>query len=222
MTARRTAPLTVLIVDAGDLAAEGLRTLLERDGRFRVAGVGADEPIMAAKELQPDLIVTDRATAGGFDFPLVDSLRAASRRSQVAVLTATFALRDVLAVLQRGVRAYLLKKAGDSGAYLCDSLYETGAYGARVIDPIIAAHFEAQPPGMLELHDAEPEAMFLSARDRELLQLLADGFSEAEIAARLGLHAGSVQSLIKRLCRRFGCRNRPHLVATALRRRLVA
>ena len=204
----------VLIADDHPLIRQGLRTLLEQHG-FTVIGEAADgrEATQLAQELEPDVAVLDLA------MPLLNGLDAAreitraSRRTKTIVVTVHTADQYVLAALQAGVRGYVLKS--QAIAELVQAIQEV-MRGGRYLSPGIS---EAVVQAYLAKTDLPADP--LTPREREVLQLIAEGKTTKGIAGLLGLSVKTIESHRTRLMEKLDIRQTAGLVRYAIRRGLI-
>jgi DNA-binding NarL/FixJ family response regulator len=204
----------VLIADDHPLIRQGLRTLLEQHG-FTVVGEAADgrEAAQLAQKLEPDVAVLDLA------MPLLNGLDAAreitraSRRTKTIVVTVHTADQYVLAALQAGVRGYVLKS--QATAELVQAIQEV-MRGGRYLSPGIS---EAVVQAYLAKTDLPADP--LTPREREVLQLIAEGKTTKDIAGLLGLSVKTVESHRTRLMEKLDIRQTAGLVRYAIRRGLI-
>jgi len=204
----------VLIADDHPLIRQGLRTLLEQHG-FTVVGEAADgrEAAQLAQELEPDVAVLDLA------MPLLNGLDAAreitrtSRRTKTILVTVHTADQYVLAALQAGVRGYVLKS--QATAELVQAIQEV-MRGGRYLSPGIS---EAVVQAYLAKTDLPADP--LTPREREVLQLIAEGKRTKDIAGLLGVSVKTVESHRTRLMEKLDIRQTAGLVRYAIRRGLI-
>jgi NarL family two-component system response regulator LiaR len=188
--------ISVLIVDDHAVVRHGIRALLEAEGGFEVAGdVGSGaEAVLLVADLAPDVVLMDLV------MPEMDGVKATrlvkqrSPRSQVIVLTSYHEDEQIFPAIRAGALSYLLKGVG------LDELTEAvrkAARGEAVLHPRVAARL------VQELHGAprESAALYeaLSAREREVLQLIASGLHNAEIAERLVISERTVKSHVNNI-----------------------
>jgi len=204
----------VLIADDHPLIRQGLRTLLEQHG-FTVVGEAADgrEATQLAQELEPDVAVLDLA------MPLLNGLDAAreitraSRRTKTIVVTVHTADQYVLAALQAGIRGYVLKS--QATVELVQAIQEV-MRGGRYLSPGIS---EAVVQAYLAKTDLPADP--LTPREREVLQLIAEGKRTKDIAGLLGVSVKTVESHRTRLMEKLDIRQTAGLVRYAIRRGLI-
>jgi NarL family two-component system response regulator LiaR len=188
--------ISVLIVDDHAVVRHGIRALLEAEGGFEVVGeVGSGaEAVLLVADLAPDVVLMDLV------MPEMDGVKATrlvkqrSPRSQVIVLTSYHEDEQIFPAVRAGALSYLLKGVG------LDELTEAvrkAARGEAVLHPRVAARL------VQELHGAprDSAALYeaLSAREREVLQLIASGLHNAEIAERLVISERTVKSHVNNI-----------------------
>jgi DNA-binding NarL/FixJ family response regulator len=184
------APLRVLLVDDHPLMRHGLRALLEDVGEAEVVGEAGDgaEAVELALALNPDVVVMDLVMPGvsGLDATrrLIDS------RPDLGILVLTMSDDDasVFAALRAGARGYVLKGSG-GGEFL--SAVRAVARGEAVYGAAVAGRIRRFLTGGQPEEAPFPE---LTPREREILDLLADGRTNAEIASRLFLSLKTVKN----------------------------
>ncbi len=204
----------VLIVDDHPLIRQGMRSLLEKHG-FTVVGEAADgrEATQLAQELEPDVAVLDLA------MPLLNGLDAAreitrtSRRTKTILVTIHTADQYVLEALQAGVRGYVLKS--QATAELVQAIQEV-IRGGRYLSPGIS---EAVVQAYLAKTDLPADP--LTPREREVLQLIAEGKTTKDIAGLLGVSVKTIESHRVRLMEKLDIRQTAGLVRYAIRRGLI-
>jgi DNA-binding NarL/FixJ family response regulator len=204
----------VLIVDDHPLIRQGMRSLLEKHG-FTVVGEAADgrEATQLAQELEPDVAVLDLA------MPLLNGLDAAreitrtSRRTKTILVTIHTADQYVLEALQAGVRGYVLKS--QATAELVQAIQEV-IRGGRYLSPGIS---EAVVQAYLAKTDLPGDP--LTPREREVLQLIAEGKTTKDMAGLLGVSVKTIESHRVRLMEKLDIRQTAGLVRYAIRRGMI-
>jgi DNA-binding NarL/FixJ family response regulator len=210
--------IRVLLVDDEELVRTGLRMILDAEPDLTVVGDAADgvDAMARLRELRPDVVLMD------IRMPRMDGLEATRRMvaesdSKVVVLT-TFDLDEhVYAALAAGASGFLLKDA--PAAQLVHAI-RVAATGDALLAPsvtrrLIARFTEDRPPARPELPSD------LTPREAEVLVLLADGLSNAEIAERLVVGEATVKTHVARVLTKLGVRDRVQAVVVAYRSGLV-
>ncbi|GAA0518507.1 DNA-binding response regulator [Saccharopolyspora subtropica] len=209
-------PIRVALADDEAMLRRGLRVLLESGGTVRVvaeAGNG-DELLAAVRTHRPDVALIDVQMPGKDGLTALRELRSVPGAPVAAVLT-TFDLDDYVEdALRFGANGFLLKDA--EPAVLVRAVHDLAAGGA-VLDPRITARLL---PRLRNVSDNEHEKQLvraLSARERQVLELLADGRSNADIGARLGLTEATVKSYVSTVLSKLGAQNRVQAALIAQR-----
>lgn len=202
----------VVVVDDEQLIRSGLCALLDAEEGISVVAEAADgaAAVDAVQQTQPDVVLMD------VRMPLVDGVTATRRLTElgapcaVVVLTTFGTDEHVLAALQAGARGFLLKNS--SADALVDAVRRAAAGGA-VLDPavtpaVVAAAAAADGPRAPADHD-------LTARELDVLRLLARGCTNAEIAAQLVVDAATVKTHVARILAKLGARDRAQAAIAA-------
>ncbi len=201
--------LRVLLVDDQQLMREGLRTLLEMEEGISVVGEAADgaAAVEAFAALAPDVVLMD------IRMPKMDGVEATRRirgrapGAKILMLTTFDEDELVFEAVRAGARGYLLKDV--SGSELAAAV-RTIAGGGAALQPTVARKVMdafarlAQPGPGAERHLVEP----LSARERAVLGLLAQGLSNKEIAEKLFLAEGTVKNHVSTILSKIDARDR--------------
>ncbi|EQD85249.1 response regulator [Saccharopolyspora erythraea] len=209
-------PIRLVLADDEVMLRRGLRVLLEQGGRIRVvAEAGNGEELLAAvRGHRPDVVLVDVQMPSKDGLSALRDLRAMAAPPIAAVLT-TFDLDDYVAeALRLGANGFLLKDADP--AVLVRAVIDLAAGGA-VLDPRITARLL---PRFRNLGDSADEVRLvrtLSARERQVLFLLADGRSNADIGDRLGLTEATVKSYVSTVLGKLGAENRVQAALIAQR-----
>jgi DNA-binding NarL/FixJ family response regulator len=212
-----TGPIRVLVADDQRVVREGLGTLLGLMTGIEVVGTAADgdEALALAIQLRPDVVLLD------LRMPRCDGIQATRRLREhdagikVLVLTTYADDRSVIDALRAGARGYLTKDAG--AAEIRDAL-ERVTRGQPAIDPAVQQHLLDAITASGPSHGAAPAPQFpagLTAREAEVLSLIAQGLSNSEIASRLTVSETTVKSHINHLFAKTGVRDRAQAVTYA-------
>jgi DNA-binding NarL/FixJ family response regulator len=206
-------PVRVIVADDHQLMREGTAALLGADERIEVVGLARDggEAIALAARRKPDVVLLD------LNMPQVGGLEACARlRAQdgpeVLVLTVSDEEPDLYAALRVGAAGYLTKDTPP--AELIEAVLAV-ARGEPRIAPAMASRMLVdlgRPPA------AEPDPLdTLSARERDVLELLAEGLRNREIADRLVIGEATVKTHVRHVLEKLRFRNRAEAAAFAAR-----
>jgi DNA-binding NarL/FixJ family response regulator len=202
--------ITVLIVDDHEVVREGLRLSLSRAPHVRVVGEAADgrAAIELAERRKPNVVIMDVRMPGLDGLDATKELMEKEPNSAVLIFTA-YSERSLLARgLESGAKGYILKEAPHETLVRA---IEKVANGDSFIDPALM-------PAFLSGKDRED---MLTAREREILQLLADGMSNADAAQRLFISQETVKSHVRHILAKLEADTRTHAVAIALRDAII-
>jgi DNA-binding NarL/FixJ family response regulator len=206
----------VVIADDERLLRAGLGVLLQADGRIEVVAEAADgaQALEAVRGLEPDVLLLDVQMPGLGGLEVLGEVLALPHPPATAILT-TFDLDDYVATaLELGAQGFLLKDAEPDR--LVRAVLDLAAGGA-VLDPRITARLlPALRAAGGQLHQ-RVVLDGLSARERQVLGLLAGGRPNAEIAALLGLTEATVKSYVSTLLTKLGVQNRVQAALLAQR-----
>lgn len=213
------AKIRVLIVEDQALFRDGLRAVFERYDDLQVVGdVGdASAVLRLVRELQPDLILMGLQLSGRSGIDITREVLADHPDSKVIALTMYRDESMVNAMIQAGARGYVLKQA--RAAELVQAIRAVAAGGA-VIDPHVAPvmlrHYRRLAADVPQNSGEE-----LTAREQELLQLLATGKSNRAIAETLHLSVQTVKNQLSEMYFKLGAANRTEAVALAMQNGLL-
>jgi DNA-binding NarL/FixJ family response regulator len=209
----------VLLVDDHTLFRQGLRTLLEKHGGFQVVGEAEDgrTAVKIVEELHPDIVVMDIAMKGLNGIEATRQIRQRFPRTQVVVLSMHLLESYVRQALESGASGYLLKSvAGSELVAALESVKNGGSYfSGPVSRMIVEGYLETSRAAKAE------KVSVLTPREKEVLQLIAEGNSYKEIAAALKISPKTVGQHRDRLMQKLHCRRTAELVKFALREGLT-
>jgi two-component system, NarL family, response regulator LiaR len=208
--------IRVLICDDQMIVSEGLQLILETDPDIEVVGIAQDgaEAITKIPSLKPDVVLMDLKMPGMNGIQATQVIRKDFPEIPVLVLTTFDADEWVLDAIRSGASGYLLKDLPRDR--LLVAIKETAA-GKTHVDPSVA--------GKLFSHISQPTpvtnntsfAENLSSRERQILQLIANGNTNADIAERLYLSEGTVRNYVSSIFAKINVSDRTQAAVLALR-----
>jgi DNA-binding NarL/FixJ family response regulator len=203
-------PITVLLADDHALVRRGFRRLLEDDPDIAVVGEAStgDEAIRLAAELKPHVIVMDCAMPGSNGLAATRRILAEAPDTAIVMLSMHAEETFIRQALDAGARGYLLKNALDLDLA---AAVKSAAAGETVLDPTL--------PSRDTLKGERGGA--LTTREMEVLQLICEGLSNREIAARLDLSANTIAVHRANIMQALGVHKAAELVKYAIHHGLV-
>jgi two-component system response regulator NreC len=211
--------IRVVLADDHPLVREGLRALLEADPEFSVVGQaddGVDVPALV-DEHRPDVVVLDLMMPGRGGLDVTRELTQHPHPPRVLILSVHESEAYVFEALRSGAAGYVLKQA--PAAELALGIRAV-ASGVRYLSPPLTERaleaYARRAGGEADPYDT------LTAREREVLVLAAEGHSNADIAARLFISRRTVETHRARAMRKLGLRSHVELVLFGVRRGIVA
>lgn len=207
-------PIRILVVDDHAVVRQGLVSMLSQFDDLEIVGTASNgaEGLAAAETLSPDVVLLD------LQMPGMQGLEVLSRfterdpeKPKVVVLTMHDDDETVLRAVRGGAKGYVLKHA--SQEELAAAIRHVAAGGTRFDEVVVSA--------FLKESQREAERSLLSARDIEILRLVAGGCSNKEVARRLYLSVGTIKTHLDEIYRALGVSDRAHAVAVAMRKGLL-
>lgn len=209
MTEKELRRISVLVVDDHPIVRVGIAAIINaRPDMVTVAQTGtAEEAIQLFEQHLPDITLMDLRLPGMSGVDAIRAIRARHPRACFVVLTTYEGDEDIYQAIEAGARAYVIK--GMPHEALTDALRRVHQ-GGRFLPPPVSRALAARTP------DSD-----LSSREREVLSLLAQGRTNKEIAAQLGITVATVKCHVSVILMRLQATDRTQAVVTALQRGLV-
>jgi DNA-binding NarL/FixJ family response regulator len=204
--------IRILLVDDHPVVRMGLRGMLDAEPDLTVVGEASSgtEGVDRALALTPDIVLMDLRMPGGDGVEATGRILSAVPGARVMVLTTYESDRDILRAIEAGASGYLLKDA--SPAELADAV-RAAARGETVLAPSVASTLVRQ------VRSPAPPA--LSARETEVLKLVAAGLTNADIGKRLFISEATVKTHLLRIFNKLDVADRTAAVTTAMRHGLL-
>lgn len=209
----------VLLVDDHELMRQGLRSILESEQDVEVVGeaVSGRDAVALARSLQPDVVVMDVAMKELNGIEATRQIRAECPRVQVVALSSYSDRRYVAAILEAGACGYVLK--ADAYDDLRRAIH-AAARGKSYLSPDVAA--AVIDASLKSSRPAAASALeLIGPREREVLQLIAEGLSSPEIARRLHLATSTVDTHRRNIMSKLGLHSVAELTKFAIREGLT-
>jgi DNA-binding NarL/FixJ family response regulator len=214
-------PIRILLADDHNILRDGMRLLLERQAGFSVVGEAADgrEVVQLAQEQTPDVVVMDIA------MPNMNGIEATrrivERKPQIGVVILSMHYDEsyVIRSLKAGARAYLLKDAVKTELI---AAIQAVVQGRSFFSPKISRILQEDFVQLLGRRGADDSYDLLTEREREVLQLVAEGKTNKEIAAHLNLSLYTVDTHRTHILQKLNLHSVPELILYAVRKGIIS
>jgi two-component system response regulator NreC len=211
--------ISIILADDHPVVQRGMHALLAREPDFSIVGVATDglETVRLTERLKPDILDLDLMMPGLSGLEALRILRERSPRTRTVILSMYSSSAFIGQALQNGAIGYVLKNCTEEN--LIRAVREAAA-GRRFLSPpvteiAINAYIEQSKIGSFDPQET------LTPRQREVLQLAAEGKTNVEIAARLNLSQRTVENHRATLMQRLGLQNQTKLIRHAIRHGLI-
>jgi DNA-binding NarL/FixJ family response regulator len=204
--------IKILLVDDHPVVRHGLRGMLDAEPDLHVVGEASSgvEGVALTVAEQPDIVLMDLRMPNGDGVSATEQIVASAQGVRVLVLTTYESDRDILRAIEAGANGYLLKDA--SPAELADAV-RAAARGETVLAPSVASTLVRQV--------RRPAPPALSARETEVLRLVAKGLTNADIGKRLFISEATVKTHLLRTFNKLDVADRTAAVTTAMEYGLI-
>ena len=210
---------TVFVVDDHRLFLGGVRAAVA--DRLAIVGeaTDVDEAIAGIRATRPDVVLVDVHMPGGGGRAVIDAVRRTDPAVLFLALSVSDAAEDVIDVIRAGARGYLTKTVGADD--LVDAVHRVrdgdAVFSPRLAGLVLDAFAGEVPPGAV----LDPELDQLTPREREVLRLIARGYTYKEIARQLALSVKTVETHVSAVLRKLQLSSRHELTRWASDRRLI-
>ena len=215
------APIRILLADDHTVVRDGLRALLERERDMAVIGEAADgrESIRLADAELPDIVVMDLGMPNMNGMEATRRILAAHPRVGVVVLSMHQDESYVLGALKAGAKGYLLKDSmRGEVVQAIRVVYRGRSYLTRKVARILQEDYISQ----LEQRGLEDRYDLLSDREREVLQMIAEGRSNKEVANELNVSVTTVETHRGHILQKLDIHSVPELILYAVRKGIIS
>ncbi len=214
-------PIRVLLADDHKLMRSGLRILLQQSTEFAVVGEADDgrEAVDLFNSLQPDVVVMDVGMPRLNGVEAAAQITAAHPEAAIVMLSMHSDESYVLRALKAGARGYLLKDSAeaDLGRAIL-AVHDSKSFFSPAVSKVLLEDYMRK----LARSGAEDSFDLLSAREREILQLVAEGNSSKEVANLLNLSVHTVETHRSNLMQKLNLRGMPEMILYAVRKGLIS
>ncbi len=211
--------ISIILADDHPVVRRGLRSALDTEPEFSIVAEAGDglETVRLIERLQPDILILDLLMPGLSGLDVLPIVRQRSPRTRIVVFSESANEEVILQALKSGALAYILKECGLE--HLLEAVRRAAA-GRRYLGPSISERAfeayqekaEAAPP---DPHDQ------LTPRERQALQLAAEGLSNADIATRLSISRRTAEMHRANALRKLGLKSQADLIRYAMRRGMI-
>jgi len=213
--------IRILLADDHNILRDGMRLLLERQAGFSVIGEAADgrEVVQLAKDQSPDVVVMDIA------MPNMNGIEATrrivERRPEIGVVILSMHYDEsyVIRSLKAGARAYLLKDAVKTELI---AAIQAVVQGRSYFSPKISRILQEDYVEALDRRGVEDSYELLTDREREILQLIAEGGTNKEIASALNVSSYTVDTHRTHILQKLNLHSVPELILYAVRKGIIS
>ncbi len=212
--------MRILLADDHGIVRRGMRALLESEPGMEVVGEAPDgrEALRLCETLQPDIAILDIAMPKLNGISVAEQALKQSPGLKVIILSMHADESYVVRALMAGARGYLLKEATDED--LLPAVRAVAA-GKSFFSPAVSRMLVEDYLRQLQQRGLQDSYDLLTAREKDVLQLLAEGRSNKEVAALLNVGVSTVETHRTKLMQKLGLHNTAEIVLYAVRKRIV-
>ncbi|PPB48615.1 DNA-binding response regulator [Arthrobacter pityocampae] len=217
-------PIRILLADDQPLLRMGFRLILEGEPDLEIAGEASTgaEAVRLTADLSPDVVLMDVRMPQGDGIEATRRITSSGSCARVIILT-TFDLDEyAFAGLQAGASAFLLKDVAPEGLVQAVRVVASGdaVVAPRVTQRLLETYVRSLPP-VQRTPTPDRRLAELTPREREVLEAIAEGLSNAELAARFFLSEATIKTHVRRILTKLGLRDRVQAVVYAYENAIV-
>jgi DNA-binding NarL/FixJ family response regulator len=207
--------IRILLVDDHPVMRDGLRLVLSTQSDFEVVSEAAngDEAIALARRAHPDVILMDLEMPGIDGTQAIESIKREFPQMHIIVFTAYFSDEQIIGAMRAGASGYLLKGAPRGELF---QAIHTAYTGGMPLEPQIASRLMKRVR-----EEAQSDLWKLTEREQEVLQLLAQGMANKQIAHELSISLRTAKFHVSSLLSKLNASNRTEVVTEAVARGLI-
>jgi DNA-binding NarL/FixJ family response regulator len=214
-------PLRILIADDHDLLRRGVRTLLETHEGWEICGESSTgrDAVTKAGELKPDIVILDISMPDLNGVEAARRIRKASANSEILVLSMHYSDQLIREIVDAGVRGYIVKSDSDRDLVIAvETLSKHKPFFTPQATEVILSQFNPGGP-VTEIPELIRER--LTSREREIVQLLAEGKSSKEVASSLCISVKTAETHRANIMRKLELHSVSELVRYAVRNQII-
>ncbi len=211
----------ILIVDDHDLMRRGIKALLQSHAGWEVVGEAhtGREAVTKAEELKPDVVILDISMPDLNGIEAARRIRKSAPNTEVLILSVHYSDQLIRDILEAGVRGYIVKSDSDRDLVIAvETLANHKPFFTPRATEVILSNFNGARPG-----NDLPESVRdrLTSREREIVQLLAEGKSSKEVASSLGISVKTAETHRANIMRKLQLHTVTDLVRYAVRNQII-
>ncbi len=215
--------IKIIVADDQQLMREGLKTILELEEDLEVLETAANgkEALELCRKFEPDIILMDIRMPEMDGVEATASITAENLKTKVIVLTTFDDDKLIIEALKAGAKTYLLK---DLPSEKLLAAIRSTYNGDIVLQPEIAAKLVGQAAGTRSPANhktSEENVVYLTGREKEILSLMTEGYSNNRIASKLFLSKGTVKNQVSNIYSKLGTNDRTQAVLLAIKKQLI-
>jgi len=214
-------PFRILVADDHDLMRRGIKTLLESHAGWEVCGEAKTgrEAVEKVEELKPDIIILDISMPDLNGVEAARRIRKTSINTEILILSMHYSDQLIREIVDAGVRGYIMKSDSDRDLInAVETLAKHKPFFTSHATEVILSNFNSSRPAI-----ALPELINkrLTSREREIVQLLAEGKSSKEVASSLGISIKTAETHRANIMRKLDLHSVSELVRYAVRNQII-
>ena len=214
-------PFRILVADDHDLMRRGIKTLLESHAGWEVCGEAKTgrEAVEKADDLKPDIIILDISMPELNGVEAARRIRKTSADTEILILSMHYSDQLIREIVDAGVRGYIMKSDSDRDLIIAvETLAKHKPFFTSHATEVILSNFSSSRPAI-----ALPELINkrLTSREREIVQLLAEGKSSKEVASSLGISIKTAETHRANIMRKLDLHSVSELVRYAVRNQII-
>ena len=214
-------PLRIMIADDHDLMRRGVKTLLQTHAGWEICGEASTgrEAVAKAEELKPDIVVLDISMPDLNGVEAARRIRKASMNTEILILSMHYSNQLIREIVDTGVRGYIVKSDSDRDLIIAvETLAKHKPYFTPHATEVILGNFSTGEP-VTEIPELVSDR--LTSREREIVQLLAEGKSSKEVASSLGISVKTAETHRANVMRKLELHSVSELVRYAVRNQII-